>query len=375
MPPKEDEQQETSMRDDFDNAIAAIENDDEGAVTVETQADELEKPITAEDLNSDDGEKEAEAKAEEQVKAEADEGIKAAEVDDKPAGKDDDTVPDDKPAQSDKLDTAPISWNAAAREGWKDLTPEMQTHISKREREIEMSLNVGAAHRKTGEQFQAIADRYAQVFAAEGAPDAITGIEELIKTVTTLRMGSPAQKAQKVAGFIEHYGIDVETLDDILSGTIGGGKPAGDDPMAQLIDERMKPVDNLLARLDEQQRATQFQQNQDAINEVATFKQANEFYTDVQDDMADMVEMAAKRNVKMPLQDAYDKACAMNPQITEILTKRVNDERLINNGKTLEEKRQASSSISGKQGGAPSTSTEGLSMRETIEAALDAQVG
>ena len=58
-----------------------------------------------------------------------------------------------------------------------------------------------------------------------------------------------------------------------------------------------------------------------------------------------------------------------------MLTKSLNDEKLINNGKTLQEKRNASSSITGKQGGDQSTDTSGLSMRQTLEAAIDAQVG
>jgi sugar phosphate isomerase/epimerase len=185
-------------------------------------------------------------------------------------------------------------------------------------------------------------------------------------------MGSPQQKAEKVAGFIQHYGIDVSTLDDILTGT---QTPAADDPMAKLIDERMKPVDALLSRLDQQQRSTQFQKNQDRINEVVTFKQGHEFYDDVKNDMADMVELADKRGVVMPLQEAYDKACAMNPQVSGVMTKRLNDERVLNNGKTLQEKREAASSITGKQGGDPSTDTSGMTLRQTLDAAIDAQVG
>jgi hypothetical protein len=75
------------------------------------------------------------------------------------------------------------------------------------------------------------------------------------------------------------------------------------------------------------------------------------------------------------LQEAYDKACALNPEVSGVLTKRLNDERLLNNGKTLQEKREASSSIEGKQSGDVSTSTEGLSLRQTLVAAMEAQTG
>jgi hypothetical protein len=374
MPPAE-QQEETSIRDDFEASIAAIENEDEGAITTETQADAEEQPIITGDLNSDDGQETPEAKAEKQVEAEAGKATEqAAKSDESDGTTKSDDISDDKPADS----KPPESWSPAAREGWKDLAEPVRAQIAKRETEINKALNEGADSRKAGEKFKALSDQYAQVIAAEGATDALTGTEELFKTVATLRMGSPQQKAAKIAAFIEHYGIDIATLDNILSGTVSG-KPAVDpnDPIAAMLEERMKPVDSLLARMDEQQRAGQFQRNQDAINEVVTFKQdgTHEFYDDVKNDVADMVEMAEKRGAIMPLQEAYDKACALNPEVSGVLTKRLNDERLLNNGKTLQEKREASSSIEGKQSGDVSTSTEGLSLRQTLVAAMDAQTG
>lgn len=372
MPPKDaQDNQETSMRDDFDAAIETVEND-EGTFTVETAADADEQaPITAEDLNGD-AEK-AETKAKAKVEAEAGEAVAEADKSaaDQSGADDSGTEGGSADAASDAgVDKAPESWPPAAREGWKDVPETVRAQISKREGEIDKALNVGAQDRKTGAAFQGIADRYAQVIAAEGATDALTGIEELVKTVATLRMGSKEQKAQKIAGFIEHYGIDVPMLDDILSGT-----PAAADPNAlPPLDPR---VESLLSGLESQKRANQFQKNQDAINEVMTFKQdaSHEFYDDVKNDMADMVEMAEKRGVVMPLQDAYDKACALNPEISGVVAKRAADQALIGSDATLDAKRNASVSIAGKQGGAPSTNTDGMSMRDTITAALDAQHG
>jgi hypothetical protein len=387
MPP-ENAAEETSIRDDFEASIAAVENDDEGAVTTETQAsaDEAESAITAEDIFSDDGEETPEAKAEAKVKAEADKATAKESKPDDGSGlgdTDDETGKakaasadaDDKPEQS--VDKAPESWNPEAREGWKELSDPMKAQIAKRENEINMSLNEGAQNRKTGAAFQGIADRYAQVIAAEGAPDAMTGFEELVKTVATLRMGSAQQKAEKIAAFIGHYGVDVNQLDDILTAKMNG-KPAPadkDDPMQRMIDERLAPVNSLIAQMDTDKRAAQLKANQDMINEVQTFKQGAEFYTDVQNDMADMVEMAQKRGVVMPLQEAYDKACALNPQVSAALTKRAADEKLIGNGKSLDAKRNAASSIEGKQAGTVVVDKENMTMRQTLSAGFDAQTG
>jgi hypothetical protein len=365
MPPEEQQQEESSIRDDFESAIAAVENDDEGAITTETQATADEQPITAEDLNSDDGEETPEAKAEKQVEKEASEAaVKAGKLPDDETDTAGDAVSDDKP---------PESWNPTAREEWTKLPDAVKQQVAKRESEINKALNEGAEHRKTGAAFQGVADKYAQIFAAEGAPDPITGIEELIKTVTTLRMGSAQQKVAKVAGFIQEYSIDISMLDDALSGKVAA--PTADDPIAKMLNERLKPMDDMLEKMNQNQRSAQFQRNQDAISEVATFRDGKEFYDDVKNDMADMVEMAEKRGITMPLQEAYDKACALNPEISGVLSKRAEDEALLGKGAILDAKRGASVSLSGKQGGVVAPNADGMSMRDTIEAGFDAQVG
>ena len=368
-------EEETSMRDDFDTAIAAVESDDDTAVTTETAATDNEQS-TAEELRGDAEKAEAKAKAkvEEEAGETAGKVPKASADADKSGADDSGTDGDSSDAAPDagNVNKAPESWSPAAREAWKDMPDAARQQVMKREREINKFQNEGAQNRKTGEAFQGIADKYAQVFAAEGAPNAITGIEELVKTVATLRMGSKAQKVAKVAGFIEEYGIDIGLLDDHLSGNI---KPAADDPMTRMLNERLKPVDDLLAHMTQQQRDAQFQRNQDAINEVATFRDGKEFYDDVKNDMADMVEMAEKRGINMPLQEAYDKACALNPEITKVLTKRTADERLIDAGTSLAAKRDASSSINGRQGGIAVPDTEGMTMRQTIEAGFESQRG
>lgn len=380
MPPREPESKtESSMRDDFEKAIGAVENDDEGATTTETRASEDEQQITAESLNDEAGEEaKAEAKAEtkatkvlgEDDSAESapppDSGSKAPV-----AAADDDSG---KPAK------APASWTPAAREEWAKLPESVRAQINKREGEINKFQNVGAEHRKTGEKFQALADQYAQIIAAEGAPDALTGFTELAKTVATLRMGSAQQKAQKIAGFIEHYGVDISMLDDMLSAKMNGGAPrAGggkpdNDALTQLLNDRLKPVDNLLARMDEAQRAKVFKTNQDAVNEVSQFKQGHEFYADVQNDMADMVELAEKRGYIMPLQEAYDKACALNPEISKVLSKRAADDKLLGTKDEIARKREAASSIRGTQGGGAMQDGD-ASMRDTISALYDQQRG
>ena len=380
MPPKDGIETETSMREDMEAAINAVEQDTDGAITTETQsaADEQEN------LNDAEGQ-EAKKTATDEAQGESPDGKTAK------AGEDPDSDPDAarraaKPESSAEDDAVkaqrkpPASWSPETREEWAKLPAGVRAQITKRESEIDKALNEGAQHRKAGEKFQGLADQYAQVIAAEGATDALHGTEELFKTVATLRMGSAQQKAHKIAGFIQHYGIDIGLLDDILSNNLkgknGGAAPEGiDDKLAAYLDSRLGPVDKLLSQMTEQQRAAQFQKNQDAINEVMQFKQdtKHEFYADVQNDMADMVEMAEKRGYIMPLQEAYDKACALNPEISKVLSKRAADDALKGGQQELDKKKHAASSISGQQGGM--ASPDELDMRGEIARNWDAQVG
>lgn len=75
---------------------------------------------------------------------------------------------------------------------------------------------------------------------------------------------------------------------------------------------------------------------------------ANEFYSDVQGDMADIMDMAAARGQKLGLKEAYDKACLMHPTISQITQNRQAQA-------AVQQKRQAASSIHGGPGGAQVT--------------------
>ena len=358
------------MRDDFESAIEAIETEADGAIIEQTAQ---ESKIAAEDTEFEEGQKtEAEAK----VEAEATEilGKESGDKDDdKPAA--DDKKPDAKIDETDdgELDTAPRSWTPAAREEWKGLPEAVRKQISKREHEIDIGLNDGAEARKTGERFNDIAGKYAQVIAAEGVTDPVAGFEGLMQIMSVLRMGTPQQKAQKVADFIKGYQVPIAILDDLLAGTTPEAK---DDPMSKLIDERMAPVNQLLAQLKQQENQRVTQNNKESANSVDAFKQdkANEFYDDVRMDMADLIDMAAKRQYDMPLAEAYKKACTLNPEVSAVIEKRAADARLLNGKDELEAKKLAGSSIIGKQIGDGAGRAD-TSMRGTIEEAWDAQTG
>jgi hypothetical protein len=178
-------------------------------------------------------------------------------------------------------------------------------------------------------------------------PDIGTGIKGMFETVALLQNGAPEMKAQKMAQLIQHYGIDINALDQALVGETPQADP--NYQVQQIIDQRLQPVNQLLEQIN-QTRQQQYQQSQaQADKEVSEFK--GEFLQDVRMDMADLIDMAASRGQRMTLQEAYDKAVAIRPDLQQIIEQRRKEEEITGQRSRIGSKMNAASSISGSRGG------------------------
>ncbi len=262
-----------------------------------------------------------------------------------------------------KLSKAPVNWSPTARESWKSLPEEVKNMVHKRETEVNRALMNGSENRKTGEEFNNLAGKYSAVLAAEGVSDPVQGFEMVLQTMSTLRMGNPEQKARKIAEVISAYGVDITTLDNILVGTVAQNGQAPEmqqnSQFDKILNERLAPVNELMARISGADAEREEKVKENAANDVHTFGASAEFYDDVRMDMADLMDMSANRNQSMSLQQAYDKACTLNPEIASVMATRSIQTSLPN-------KLKAASSITGNQGGKGGGNAD-KSMRATIE--------
>jgi hypothetical protein len=78
--------------------------------------------------------------------------------------------------------------------------------------------------------------------------------------------------------------------------------------------------------------------------------------------MADILDMASKRNLNMSLHEAYNRACQLHPEVSRILSGRTSA--------PTQKQRRAASSISGSPGGT-GESAKANSVRDAIEMAWD----
>jgi hypothetical protein len=188
--------------------------------------------------------------------------------------------------------------------------------LAKRERDFANGIKQYAENAKRAEMMDRSLAPYQQYFAMQNQPPAQT-VSTLLQTASILQMGTPQQKAGMVANLIGQFGVDVETLDNLLSNS-----PQQQAPQQQQPAFRPEQIPQLVQQ--------EFQRREAALlnNRVQSDVQAfstdpqNEFYVDVRNDMADILDLAARRGQDLTLKQAYDRACAINPDISRIIAQR-----------------------------------------------------
>ena len=269
--------------------------------------------------------------------------------------------------------TAPVSWKPGIREHWKDIHPEVQDEIARRESDHNKVLNDSAGFRKVADEYYRVVAPFQSLIQAQNSTPA-EAIHNLMSTAAQLTQGTPARKAEVIRNIINEYGVDISMLDEVLA-----GQPVADDPNAALltsIDERLAPIHNFMGGVQQQQTTRNEAVGAEAATELATFATAHsEFYEDLRDDMADLLEMAANRGRAMTMEEAYERAAGAHPDIGPILSQRAAAAAGKLDPAAAARKSNAAASIRGtpNAGGTPGGGEE--TVRGTIEQLWDDQVG
>jgi len=263
----------------------------------------------------------------------------------------------------------PIAYDLESREAWKDVPASVKQQIHAREVHMAEAMRDTAQYRKTHESLNKLTESYASIMAAEGTNDPMEAISGLFQTVAELRIGTPQQVATKMANLIDHYGVDISMLDSALA-----GQPVQSTEMNQMermLEDKLRPFQDMVSHQNTTQKAVQDKIKSDVDSELKDFSDKAEYLDIVRNDMADLIDMASKRNRKVGFQEAYDKACAMHPEISSILNKRTENEKLKNSGESFKNKSNAASSLNSRSGAVASGGEKTL--REEIVQAWDDQ--
>jgi hypothetical protein len=279
-------------------------------------------------------------------------------------------APEIAPAPTTAAVPAPIAWSASVREHWAALPPAVQQEVHRREVEVQQIVSRSQHARELAQAFQQSIQPHMMTIQAEGV-DPITAVTNLMQVGTRLRFGTPAEKAQTVASIVKSYGVDIMALDGALAGMAPQATPGGVDPstVQQLVQQQLQP---LLMAAQQQRQQAEAQQQQLAAQEVGGFAQAHEFYQDLRHTMADMIEVADRNGQQLSLEEAYQRAAMLHPEVSKVIMARqqgANAQAL-----TTAARRAKTAAVSVK-GAAPVGNPGGpepSSIRESIEAAIEA---
>ena len=202
--------------------------------------------------------------------------------------------------------------------------------------------------------------------------------DNYLKTAYQLRHAPPQDKASLVAGLINQYGVDIGMLDQVLTnqasvGPGNGAAPQGDSNVTYAIQQAMAPYRQFMDSMQQNQIHSAEQVQTEIRSEITEFSQdtANEFYEDVKLEMATFLEAAAQRNQQMTLQDAYDRAILLRPDLAEVVARR----KLQNEAEASDKVAKAAQARAvGVAGSSPDTGgarAQPKSLRGAIEAAFE----
>lgn len=249
---------------------------------------------------------------------------------------------------------APVSWKPEVREKWESTDPIVRNEIVRREREIDEALRTTAEARQFHQAVVQITQPYEHIFRSQNV-NTITAIDNAMRSMAMLYTAPPAQKADLVAQMIQHFGVDLQTLDRHLSARIQGNpvapQVAPQQQFEQVLEQRLRPMNEFLSGIQQQQM-------QAVKSEADAFFQdpANEYAWDVKDDMADLMEIAAKRGQTLSLQDAYKRATLAHPTISALVQRSAQSQGAAQLTAAARRAKEAAASIPGT--GAPSRGEE-----------------
>lgn len=298
---KTTEAEETSLQDDMKAAISELE----GKSGV---AEAVEKLEPTKQERSDDGKFKSK---EEQVKEEVTEPAKAEPV------KAEVTEPvkeEQAPLGGEKIlsqDKAPSSWTPAAREEWANLPEKIRQEIIRRDEDSVKGIRQLQDQMAPYTQFAQTLDPFIRE-AVSNRVDPGQYIGNVMQAERRLRSGTAEERFGSLVEIAESYGIPLrKIINDAVGQEIIPHPVQQRSAVPVEIQQRLDAAEQALAGMQDNQA----QSNQKMIDD---FKVDKEFFEDVREDMALLMEHGRAST----LQDAYDKACKMNPQVFGVIQER-----------------------------------------------------
>lgn len=268
----------------------------------------------------------------------------------------------------------PQSWKPTAKAKWDTIDPEVRQDIVRREREVERTLSETARERKFAKEFQEAVRPFASRFQAANVGP-IQAVRSLMYVDQVLSTAPMAQRATVMAKVIKDYGIDLGLLDSALAGE----NVSETDPKAvveRLVEERLKPFQQHLQSQQQQTQARMEQmaaQSAQAVEAMASDPKYP-YFDLVREDMADYIEIQEKKGNPVTLEQAYNRAVAMNDDAQAALQEAAKQNKAQQANSSAQRALGASLSVGGNPASLR-TNVPATDLRGTLEAAVAAHSG
>ena len=244
------------------------------------------------------------------------------------------------------------------RENWPNLDRQTKDEFRRYEERIGGMAQKYAHDARRAQAMDKVIQPYSQLMQMNGGPQNI--LPALLQTGAALQTGNEVERARTVASLISQFQVNPAQVAGFLKGE--NPEPSQNEQIQQIINKQMAPVHQQLQYY--QQRDQQMrQQGQEQIKgKIREFAQANEFYGDLSETMADIMDIAARNGREMGLQEAYDAAAWQHPEIRKVMLARQSQGQ-------IQQRKRAASSIHGTPGGEGSNAAP-ADLRSTLEQAF-----
>lgn len=262
-----------------------------------------------------------------------------------------------------KVEDAPQSLSPAAKAKWAALDPDLRQEWSKREADIHKMMTSGDGELQMGRKLKEVITPYMAVIQSAGfTPE--TAIQGLLNTDYKLRSSSPAEKAQMVQTIIKQYGVDMSLAQDMQ-------QQEGQDPTIAALQQQIAQLQQMANPEAIYQKFTEKSESEKINTEVRAFASdpANKYYEQVKPLMAALLGSGTSQSMK----EAYDAACKAHPTVSSMLEAEKSVSLKAKQAEEIAGKRKAAASVTGSPGATiPNSGAPNRSLREEIAANLRA---
>jgi len=281
------------------------------------------------------------------------------------------TVQPPAPAQPELK--APGSWRPEVREAWSRVPPDVQGEVIRREREFQQVLMHAAGARQFTDAFERVVAPY-QLFIRQENSTPLQAVENLMQTAALLRTGNQQQRVEVIASIIKNWcgsEQDLKALDSYLAGHQLPHQGQQQQPMRDPRVDQMLYQHAMQQQHEQQQMVAEFDQG------IEWFSQqpGHEFFEDVRVTMGDLIDMAGKRGQILTMEDAYQRACQLEPSVSKILQQRASAHNASALSQAALRAKRAARSVTGDSTPSGATVPRGDSVRASVEAAWEAHEG